>query len=769
MSRHRLGLALGLGLALLAPAGFEARAQGGAPGTEYVTFWRGDLRIHAVRDRTEVTIIDVNTGLPLAPTGWTGNFATNPFVLANAGDSFEADSLGLTHRVRILSDRSGGPAEPKQLVVWTGDLGGTLIHPLNIPPDQNAWMSYIPDVQRADMSAGSELGYDFLGFSSRDMWVIASRAGGPVRVQVEDLVTNTDSDSDDSFILDATSPYLVHQDAEIEVYNYGGFEDDTIRVSSSTPASVLVGIHSTDFPDWTVTPPSFAPSEGGRELGTLFYTFASRWLSILPVFDNTTVTVTDLTDGDDDDSFVLVNGDRNNPSFDMYLADPLGRANQPAVPRATGPMVTFHFPPGGRIDDDLIRVQADRPVLVHVGPSSSDTFEFADVAYSVPTGPTEQLIYAYAQNGGAEDFQLFSFAPDNQVKITSLTHTMGFGTNTNHDHQLPVPTPYVGGNATYDDWYWSSPTWAGEMLRIESQYPVQVMGGDYDSPSFGAFIPFTVDAETLNPVADAGPDEIVCPGDTIVLDGSSSFDADVIMGVEAESWTWDLDVTVDSDGNTIPDDDVDATGPIVMMPVPAGPVTVKLTYTDDDGESATDLKVVTGTDVQPPVIDCPESVRSETMDFGTGWADVLASVTDDCDPDPAVENDRTAGGVDASDNYPCGYTLVTFTATDDHGNVGTCETLVEILPFGAGGLVGPALRVTKNAASEPVLDWSLAGLDPMTHYAVQRDADWPPEGFVVQPGANDLVATSWTDPAADGNLLYYDVRSVVCDGDLSPD
>ena len=74
----------------------------------------------------------------------------------------------------------------------------------------------------------------------------------------------------------------------------------------------------------------------------------------------------------------LVNGDRANPAFDMYLADPLGRANQPAVPRAAGPAVSFHFPPGGRIDDDLIRVEADRPVLVHVGPSSSDTFEFDD-------------------------------------------------------------------------------------------------------------------------------------------------------------------------------------------------------------------------------------------------------------------------------------------------------------------------------------------------------------------------------------------------------
>jgi hypothetical protein len=750
-----------------APSSF---AQGAAPGTEYVTFWRGDLRVFAVRDRTEVTLIDINSGLPLNPGNWLGNFATNPFVLDNPGDSFEADSRGLTHRVRVVARRSGGPSEDKPVVVWTGDLGPTLIHPVSIPADQNAWMSYIPDVQRQDAQAGSELGRDFLGFSSRDMWVIASRAGGPVRVQVEDLATNTDTDSDDSFVLDASSPYLVHQDAEIEVYNYGGFEDDTIRLTSDTETTVLVGVHSPAFPDWTATPPSYAAGEGGRELGTLFYTFASRWLAILPVFDNTTVTVTDLSDGDDDDSFVLANGDRLNPNFDMYLADPLGRSNQPAAPRTAGPGVSFHFPPGGRIDDDLIKVESDRPVLVHVGPSSSDTLEFADVAYSVPTGPTQQLIYAYAQNGGAEDFQLFSFQPDNVVRITSLTHTQGFGTNTNHDHLLPVPTPFIGGNATYGDYYWSNPVWAGEMLRIESDFPVQVMGGDYDSPSFGAFIPFTLITETRDPVADAGPDEIVCPGDEITLDGSGSFDADFVMGAQAPSWTWDLDVSVDSDGDTVPDNDVDAVGPVVMMVVPAGAVTVKLTFTDDDGEVATDLKVVTGGDLTPPVLNCPSSVRAETMDFGTGFAAVLASVSDNCDPDPIVTNDRTAGGLDASDDYPCGFTLVTFTAVDDFGNETECTTRVEILPFGTGGVVGAALRVRKGGpAGEPLLDWSLAGLDPATRFAVTRDEGWPPDGLAVAPGAGDLLVTDWTEPDDAAPLIYYDVRTVVCDGDLSPD
>src|SRR5688572_8401442 len=82
-------------------------AQGSATGTQYVTFWRGDLRIVATRGRTQVTIVDVTTGAALSATQWIGNYATNPFVLASPGDSFEASSslvppAVLTHRIRIV-------------------------------------------------------------------------------------------------------------------------------------------------------------------------------------------------------------------------------------------------------------------------------------------------------------------------------------------------------------------------------------------------------------------------------------------------------------------------------------------------------------------------------------------------------------------------------------------------------------------------------------------------------------------------------------------
>lgn len=735
-------------------------------GTQHVTFWRGDLRIIALRDRTRVTLIDIASGNALPAASWLGNFNRNPFTLG-ANESFEASSLGQTYRVRVIAEAAGGPVEDKPVVVWTGQLAASLVHPLTVPTDQNAWMSYVPDFLQVGDGAGSELGREFIGFTSRDMWVFVQKQGDPVRVTVEDLVTNVEADSDDTFVLDRTSPYLVHEDAEVEIYKYDQFEDDTFHLTSNAPTSVLVGISSTAFPDWLVSPPSYGVGERGRELGTLFYVFASRWLAIMPILDDTTVQVTDLSDGDDTETFTLASGDRFSTDFDMYLADPLGRANQPAVPRAAGPAVQFHFPAGGAIDDDLLKIESDRPIVVQVGPSSSDTFEFADVAYSVPVGTTEELIYAYAQNGGAEDFQMFSFAPGNPVTITSLSHTQGFGTNTNHDYQLPAPTAYLGGNATYDDYFWSSPIWAGEMLRIESQFPVQVMSGDYDSPSFGAFIPFVTRATTGLPVANAGPDEVVCPGATVTLDGSDSFDSDFIAGSQTEQWTWDLDTSVDSDGNGVADDDVDATGSTVSATFPPGTTTVKLTYTDDDGEMATDFKVITVADTEPPTASCPSEVVAFATDFDGGVASPMATASDACDPDPVLTNDRTAGGADATDRYPCGPTLVTFTATDAAGFQSACTTTVRILADLTAESVGPALRVSRPA-SLPLLDWTLRGPPPAELRFAVLKGNQPWEVRSLQP-SSVLDAGTWLDGAPDGRVVYYDVRLVGCGGGLSPD
>ena len=67
-----------------------------ATGTDYVSFWSGDLRIFAQEADTTVTLTDIDTGStlvlvnpgkdPRINTSPAPTHATNPFTLVNAGD-----------------------------------------------------------------------------------------------------------------------------------------------------------------------------------------------------------------------------------------------------------------------------------------------------------------------------------------------------------------------------------------------------------------------------------------------------------------------------------------------------------------------------------------------------------------------------------------------------------------------------------------------------------------------------------------------------------
>jgi hypothetical protein len=272
-----------------------------------------------------------------------------------------------------------------------------------------------------------------------------------------------------------------------------------------------------------------------------------------------------------------------------------------------------------------------------------------------------------------------------------------------------------------------------------------------------------------SPIANAGPDDRGCPGATFTLDGFGSFDSDAIDGGLSPTWTWDLDVAVDSSGNLVPDDDVDATGPIVAATFPLGTTTVQLTYTDDDGDVARDTKTITVEDLVLPVIRCSADLVVSADSYLGATAAPTATASDDCATSPAITNDRTAGGADATDTYPCGNTLVTFTATDDAGNVASCSTSVLVIPDPASSPIGPALRVRKLAGDQPELDWSLAtGLPPTSRFAVLRGTARV-HPIAVAPTGNLLVGMTWADPELADPLVFYDVRSMLCDGSLSPD
>lgn len=271
-------------------------------------------------------------------------------------------------------------------------------------------------------------------------------------------------------------------------------------------------------------------------------------------------------------------------------------------------------------------------------------------------------------------------------------------------------------------------------------------------------------------IADAGADVTACPGALVRLDGSASFDPDTPDGGVMPSWTWDLDVTVDSDANGVADDDADALGETVASPFPLGATTVQLTYVDDDGDVSRDLVTVTVADDLPPSLDCPAEITVAALSFAGAPASPTAMASDDCEPVPGISNDRTGRGADASDDYPCGSTLVTFTAWDAVGNEGTCATIVRVLAAPLSWEVGPALRLSRETGGVPRLDWSRAGAPPEdVRFAVLREtARRAPDA--AAPGAVALTGDTWRDDRApDDPLVFYDVRAMVCDGTLSTD
>jgi hypothetical protein len=105
---------------------------------------------------------------------------------------------------------------------------------------------------------------------------------------------------------------------------------------------------------------------------------------------------------------------------------------------------------------------------------------------------------------------------------------------------------------------------------------------------------------------------------------------------------------------------------------PVGTTTVTWTVTDNSGNTAACSQDITVTDDELPTITCAAN-QSQTADAGVCQAEVtvVAPVTTDNCGVASVINDFN-GTADASGTYPVGTTTVTWTATDNSGNIATC-------------------------------------------------------------------------------------------------
>jgi gliding motility-associated-like protein len=131
-----------------------------------------------------------------------------------------------------------------------------------------------------------------------------------------------------------------------------------------------------------------------------------------------------------------------------------------------------------------------------------------------------------------------------------------------------------------------------------------------------------------------------------------------------------------------------------------GSTTVTWTITDVHGNTSTCSQVITVNDQELPAITCPADLLIPAED---GLCEALVSinvpvVSDNCGI-ASLENDYN-GSDNATDIYPVGTTIVTWTVTDVNGNTSTCVVVVEVTDNEAPVITCPADVTQSNDPGE---------------------------------------------------------------------
>ncbi|MDW3648635.1 MAG: HYR domain-containing protein [Bacteroidia bacterium] len=134
---------------------------------------------------------------------------------------------------------------------------------------------------------------------------------------------------------------------------------------------------------------------------------------------------------------------------------------------------------------------------------------------------------------------------------------------------------------------------------------------------------------------------------------------------------------------------------------------LNLTVIDNNGNTASCSSVVTVLDTIAPVIICPANIVVNNDPFSCGaQVTLIASASDNCAV--TVVNDYNNGDEVASDFYPVGTTVVTFTATDPSGNTSSCSVSVTVNDAENPTAVCPVFPITFALPATGITDISLS-------------------------------------------------------------
>lgn len=241
-------------------------------GKDYVLYVNPTLWVWAKENNTTVTVRRLDTGAVLGTQ-----------TIAAAGEMVKRDFT--VNQIRVQAD--------KPVFVATGVVGtGT---------NNDAYGTYLLSEN------GSRIGRSFEGYTRSEVLVACQRDASsttPPSVELID-VTDRGTANDDSVTLGLAQATFSNTDV---IYWYrNNFDDDQIRVRANLACAVLVGhrLRTNPADDFSYTPPSFDPRDEGRSVGHRFFTYAHAPLTIIATEDNTTITIRDLSDGDDNRTLTL--------------------------------------------------------------------------------------------------------------------------------------------------------------------------------------------------------------------------------------------------------------------------------------------------------------------------------------------------------------------------------------------------------------------------------------------------------------------------------
>jgi hypothetical protein len=330
---------------------------------------------------------------------------------------------------------------------------------------------------------------------------------------------------------------------------------------------------------------------------------------------------------------------------------------------------------------------------VWAAPANSDyiTVDF-DVAYNLEDEPAYNL-YAYDglclrvtdQTGGT--FLLRSVLAEAFAKDFITGGVSGYpkhlprNSNTNYLQDMSVWSGFSNG------WKHVSmklPGMAGTNFQFRFEYTQDSTGTGHDThptyPTAGVGVDNLVVTSVhliappnAPPIAKAGNDQTVeCAGlhNFVTLDGSASSDPDG----EPITYAWYQGVTA-----------LGTTASISVDPPHNATTTYTLVVTDAHSNTSTDTVDVTVQDTTPPVITL-NGANPMTVECATGYTEPGASANDVCDGAVTVHISGTVPTTKGSYN-------VTYTATDDAGNMATKMRVVNVTDTIAPvvTLNGPAL------------------------------------------------------------------------------